>query len=266
MKAEQARKLADDALAQLADALAQGKSETLTAYLSMLSRFHDYSWGNVLLILSQKSDASKVTGFHAWRKLGRFVKKGEKGIVIIAPMLIKAKEESPQVTDEENRSILRFKAVFVFDLSQTDGEPLPEFARVAGDPGLRIQHLREFAAAKGIAIEMAENLGGAHGRSYGGRVQLLVGLSPAEEFSVLTHELAHELLHRGDRRAETTKIVRETEAEAVAFVVCQAIGLETGSAAADYIQLYDGNRETLAASLEAIQQTAAEILAAVEPE
>lgn len=290
MKAEQARKLADEALEQLSAALAQGRSETLTAYLSMLSRFHDYSWGNVLLILSQKPDASKVAGFHAWRKLGRFVRKGEKGIVIIAPMRMRAKDalnrddsaagrrenataqsngsidSRSRESDSADRSILRFKAVFVFDLSQTDGEPLPEFARVAGDPGEAITRLRSFAQAKGIAVEMAESLGGAHGRSLGGRVQILAGLTPAEEFSVLTHEIAHELLHRGERRAETTKTVRETEAEAVAFVVCQAVGLQTGNAAADYIQLYAGNAETLAASLEAIQQTAAEILAAVKPE
>ncbi|KAB2958572.1 MAG: DUF1738 domain-containing protein [Candidatus Methylomirabilis oxygeniifera] len=262
MKAEQAKKLADDALANLAAALEQGKSEALTAYLATMSRFHDYSWGNVLLILSQKPDATRVAGFNAWRRFGRFVRKGEKGIVIIAPMLIKPKEDEAR-QDGEDRSILRFKAVYVFDVSQTDGEPLPEFAAVGGNPNGHADCLKAFVAAQGIVLEYAESLGGARGRSHGGRVELLASLSPAEEFSVLTHELAHEMLHKGERRNETSKTVRETEAEAVAFVVCKAIGLDTGTHAADYIHLYDGDKATLAESLDHVQKTAAAIIAAV---
>ncbi len=89
-------------------------------------------------------------------------------------------------------------------------------------------------------------------------------LPAAEEFSTLIHELAHEKLHRTDRRADTTKTIRETEAEAVAFVVCRAIGLDTNTAAADYIQLYNGDRATLIGSLHFIQATAAEILTGLE--
>jgi antirestriction protein ArdC len=261
MKAEQAKKLADDALANLATALEQGKSDSLTAYLAAMSRFHNYSWGNVLLILSQKPDATRIAGFNAWKRFNRFVKKGEKGIVIIAPMLIKPKEE--EARQDEERSILRFKAVYVFDVSQTDGDPLPEFARVGGNPNGHTDRLKALIAAKNITLEYADSLGMANGVSSGGRIRILSSLSPAEEFSVLTHELAHELLHHGERRSETTKVIRETEAEAVAFVVCQAIGLQTGTAASDYIQLYDGNKATLAESLDHIQQTAAEILAAI---
>jgi hypothetical protein len=89
-------------------------------------------------------------------------------------------------------------------------------------------------------------------------------LPTAEEFSTLVHELAHERLHHTDRRAETTKTIRETEAEAVAFVVCQAIGLDTNTAATDYIKLYNGDSATLSASLQFIQSTATEILTALE--
>ena len=96
-----------------------------------------------------------------------------------------------------------------------------------------------------------------------GRILLRDDLSAAVTFSVLVHEVAHELLHSGDRRAATSKTVRETEAEAVAFVVSHAIGLDTGTAASDYIQLYAGNKETLLASLGAIQHAATEILAAL---
>lgn len=264
MTAEEAKKLADNALDTLAAALSAGKSESLTAYLAAMSRFHAYSWGNVMLIVSQKPDATHVAGFQTWKSLGRFVKKGEKGIVIIAPMLIRAKEVA--AGSDEERKILRFKAVYVFDVSQTDGEPFAEFSHVAGDPAGYTDRLKALVAAQGIKLEYSAYLAGAKGRSHGGRIELLSDLAPAEEFSVLAHELAHEMLHRGERRSDTSKSVRETEAEAVAFVVCQAIGLDTGTHAADYIQLYDGDTATLAQSLEFVQKTAAEIIAAVAAE
>jgi len=100
--------------------------------------------------------------------------------------------------------------------------------------------------------------------SYGGKIALLPGQSSAEEFSTLVHELAHEMLHKAERRTATTKTVRETEAEAVAFVVGKTIGLETGRASADYIHLYHGNAALLTESLEVIQKTSAVILAAIE--
>src|ERR1700678_3401538 len=100
--------------------------------------------------------------------------------------------------------------------------------------------------------------------SYGGKIVLLPGQSPAEEFSTLVHELAHEMLHKAERRTATTKTVRETEAEAIAFVVGKTIGLDTGRASADYIHLYHGNAALLAESLEVIQRTSALILSAIE--
>ncbi len=132
-----------------------------------------------------------------------------------------------------------------------------------GDPREYGDTLRRFAAAQNIAHEYSEDIAPARGTSYGGRIALLPGQSPAEEFSTLVHELAHELLHRGDRREQTSRKVRETEAEATAFVVCHAIGLETGSAAADYIQLWNGDKETLTASLTYIQKAASQMLVAL---
>lgn len=266
MKAEQARKLTDQALETLANALEQGGSENLTAYLATMAKFHQYSFGNILLIMSQRSDATHVAGFQTWKKLGRFVKKGEKGIVIIAPMLIRKKEEE---ADDDEAKMLRFKAVYVFDESQTDGEPLPEFSRVGGNPNGHTARLKDLVTAKSITLEYAGSLdatielGSADGVSAGGRIVLREGLSPAEEFSVLAHELAHEMLHRGEERKSLSKVVKETEAEAVAFVVSHAIGLDTNTAASDYIRLYQGDKETLAASLDRIQKAAAEIIAAV---
>lgn len=265
MKAEEAKKIADQALQSLTDALKNGKSEQLTRYLAMLARFHRYSFGNVLLILAQRPDASHVAGFGTWKQMGRFVRKGEKGIVIIAPMSIRPKDDQADGTSEREQAkpILRFRGVYVFDVSQTDGQELPEPSRVSGDPLHHLAAVKELVRARGIALEHAELPAGTDGLSSGGRITVRSGLAPANEFSVIVHEFAHELLHKGEQRP-TSKTVRETEAEAVAFVVCQAIGLETGTAASDYIQLYDGKPETLAASLDRIQHTAADIIAALQ--
>jgi hypothetical protein len=101
--------------------------------------------------------------------------------------------------------------------------------------------------------------------SFGGKITLLPGLDAAEAFSVLVHEAAHELLHRGERRTQTNHTVRETEAEAVAFVVSAAIGLDANTSSTDYIQLHAGDKATLAESLAFVQQTAAEILSSIMP-
>jgi len=115
----------------------------------------------------------------------------------------------------------------------------------------------------GIALEYSQDIAPARGISAGGKITLLPGQSPAEEFSTLAHEVAHEMMHRTDRRASASKRVRETEAEAVAFVICNAIGLDTGSAAQDYIGLYGGDAKLLAESMEHIQRVASEILNAI---
>jgi hypothetical protein len=160
---------------------------------------------------------------------------------------------------------LGFKPGYVFDISQTDGAPLPTFAEVTGDPGDYITALKGFVGRHGIELLYANaQLGAAHGASLKGRILLRDDLSPAVEFSVLVHEVAHELLHAGDRRSTTTKTVRETEAEAVAFVVSHAIGLSTNTAASDYIQLYSGDRNTLLSSLGLIQRAATDILSAIQ--
>src|SRR5207237_522022 len=123
--------------------------------------------------------------------------------------------------------------------------------------------LTAFIAASGITLEYSDRIAPAKGVSQGGSILVLPGLAPAETASVLAHELAHELMHRGERRAETTRTIRETEAEAVAFVVCHAIGLETGTASADYLQLWNGDKATLSKSLQFIQATAVQILTAI---
>ena len=128
------------------------------------------------------------------------------------------------------------------------------------------ERLVEFLARQNIALEYNENIAPALGVSYGGKIALLPGQSKAEDFTSLVHETAHELLHKSDRRTITTATVRETEAEAVAFIVGQAIGLEMGRASSDYIPMYAGNAALLAESLEVVQRTSAVILDAITGE
>jgi hypothetical protein len=147
---------------------------------------------------------------------------------------------------------------------QTEGADLPEFDRsISGDVGGNRNRLIRFLAQQNIALEFNERIAPALGVSYGGKIALLPGQSEAEEFVTLVHETGHELLHRAERRTFTTATVRETEAEAVAFIVGQAIGLEMGTASSDYIQMYSGNTTLLAESLEVIQRASAVILAAI---
>ena len=134
-----------------------------------------------------------------------------------------------------------------------------------GDPNDFTSRLESLIAANGIALEYTDSIAPAKGMSSGGRIEVLTNLEPGERFSVLLHELSHELIHKGERRKETSRTIRETEAEAVAFVVCHSIGLDTNTAASDYIALYQGDQTTLAESLEVIQKTSAEILRAIVP-
>ena len=129
--------------------------------------------------------------------------------------------------------------------------------------GVYTERLREYVTNKGIKLEYSDAIGSAEGVSSGGLIRLKKGLSAADELSVLAHETAHEILHKNRDNLPKDKKVREIEAEAVAFVVCHGIGLDTNSASSDYIQLYNGDKKTLLQSLERIQRMAAEILDAV---
>ena len=264
-----AQQLIRENVKYLIEQLEAGHSETLTAYLNAMANFHTYSFGNVLLIARQRPQATHVAGIRTCNELGRRVKRGEKGIAILAPMIGKRrkKENTDTETEEEaNQStLLGFRRVFVWDEFQTEGASLPTIGEVTGEAGIYLDRLRDFVQAQGIALEYNESIAPAFGMSYGGRIALLPGQTKAEEFSVLVHEVAHERIHKSERRTATTKVVRETEAEAVAFVVSKAIGLNPKSSAS-YIQLYHGNAELLMESLEVVQQTSAVILGAIRME
>ena len=217
---------------------------------------------------SQCPTATRVAGYQTWKDFGRHVKKGEKGIQIFAPMVVKRRRKDSDELDREPNPqsvVIGFRPVYVWDQSQTDGQDVPEFNHsVGGEVGARRDRLIDFLAQQNIVLEYNEEIAPALGVSYGGRIVLLPGQSPAEEFTTLTHETAHELLHRSERRSSTTKTIRETEAEAVAFIVGHAIGLEMGTICSDYIQLYNGDASQIAESLQFIQATSAAILIAIQ--
>src|SRR5882672_5223928 len=134
MNSENIKKVTNQAIEQLVAALNQGRTETLRNYLAAIGRFHRYSLRNVMLIASQNPTATRVAGFHTWHKLGRFVKKGEKGILILAPIVRPKSQSVEQTEPDESSTPVGFRAAYVFDTSQTDGQELPEIGNVNGDP------------------------------------------------------------------------------------------------------------------------------------
>lgn len=227
MKTNRARKASEQAFNELLEAVEGGKSQKLVEYLKAMGRFHNYSLGNAMLIGFQKPDATRIAGFRTWQKLGRHVKRDEKGIAIMVPIVWHKKvahTDGKDVQERDEESAVAFKTAYVFDINQTDGKPLPDVARINGDPGVYTERLREYVTNKGIKLEYSDAIGSAEGVSSGGLIRLKKGLSAADELSVLAHETAHEILHKNRDNLPKDKKVGETEAEAVAFVVCQGIG------------------------------------------
>jgi hypothetical protein len=262
--------IAEQLFAQLVDALEHGDSAPLSAYLSALQRFHRYSFHNVMLILSQCPAATRVAGFHTWRSLHRYVRRGVKGIAILAPLVRRVRsDDDPESNDSFRHVIYGWRTVYVFDVSQTDGDPLPSYSmsETSGDVGPYYKRLVNLVRSLGITLTIVDDLGGALGTCRPGHaaIQLLGSLEPPTAFATLSHELAHDLLHRrDDPDTPTSKNVREAEAEAVAAIVTEAIGLTHLASARDYIRLYSGSAETLKASLARIQHAATTILSALQ--
>jgi N-terminal domain of anti-restriction factor ArdC len=179
----------------LIEQLEAGHSEALTNYLTAMSRFHNYSFGNVLEIARQMPTATRVAGFWTWKNLGRSVNAGAKGIRILAPIVgVKRKpdaEAEKDITKQNTRAILGFRNAYVFDISQTNGIDLPALHEVSGDPGENIDRLAAFLKGQGIGLSYNDRIAPALGMSYGGRIVLLPGQTKAEEFSTLVHETAH---------------------------------------------------------------------------
>jgi len=265
MKIEKLREVASEALQTLSVSLEQGQSKVLRNYLAAMGKFHRYSVSNILLIVAQRPAATRVAGYQTWRKLHRYVTRGAKGIVIFAPLVSRIVDTSECGIETHRESLVGYRAAVVFDVADTTGDPLPSLSQFEGSPGNYLSSLKSLVAESECTLEYSNSIHPAQGQCLPGKIILLPGMSQAEEFHVLVHELAHLRLHFSPRRAGTTKCIRETEAEAVAFVVAQAIGLSTNSASCDYVAMYNGDKETLARSLEQIQQVSTRILSGITP-
>src|SRR6266852_7057600 len=156
MKLEEIKNKTNEAVSYLVAALESGESEVLTQYLSAMARFHHYSFGNIMLIARQKPQATNVAGICTWNSLGRFVKRGEKGILILAPMMGRKKTdgvaESTADAKETTAQLYGFRAVYVFDVSQTEGKDLPALTEVEGDVSGYRERLVECGEAQSIEL------------------------------------------------------------------------------------------------------------------
>jgi len=233
-------------------------SEEMIKYLDTYSRFHNYSIYNIFCIMMAYPEATQVAGFHRWRSMGRYVRKGEKGIPILAPILV---NEDPD--DPDSEKVLRgFKVVRVFDVSQTDGEPLPDppdWKSPKKNTELE-EKLIQFANKRQIRVSVVKLGGETQGISKGG----LIEVDPSAGTKTLIHEIAHELMHRDENRPGESWL-RELEAEAVAFVVSKHFGLNITSSP-NYCALHGVNSEMILTHLERIRKTSIEVINEIENE
>ena len=256
----------------LAHDIESGHPEVLSECLRAMARFHAYSFGNVLLISTQRPTATQVAGWRGWNELGRRIKQGEKGILIFAPILSERKKQTS--TEGENngeakepqQELLGFRPVRVFDVAQTEGEEVPETdtPAISGDAARHLARLTDFTTKQGFQLGFFEKIAPAKGTSYRGSIRLLPDMQPEEMLLTLVRELAVQMLYETQRRSLVTRDVLLREAKAVVFVLGNALGLE--SEPVENIQLYRGNPNLLAESLEVVQRISAVILGALSPE
>ena len=286
-------------LKEITDRLEQGiaelfDSERYKEYLKVMSKFHNYSFRNTVLIAMQKPDASLVAGFSAWKNnFERNVMKGQKGIKIIAPSPYKIKQEMQKidphtqkpiigkdgkpVTEEKEVTIPAYKVVSVFDVSQTEGKELPDIAvdELTGD----VDRYKDFFAAleKTSPVPIAfENIeGGSHGYYHleDKRIAINEGMSELQTLKTAIHEIAHAKLHdidlnapKDEQQPHDDRRTREVEAESVAYTVCQHYGLDTSDYSFGYVAGWSSGRELseLKSSLETIRSAAAEIINSID--
>ena len=286
-------------LKEVTDRLEQGitelfDSERYREYLRVMSKFHNYSFNNTLLIAMQKPDASLVAGFSAWKNnFGRNVIKGQKGIKIIAPSPYKVKQEMKKidphtqqpiigkdgkpVTEEKEITIPAYKVVSVFDVSQTEGKELPDIAvdELTGD----VERYRDFFAAlektSPVPIGFEQIPGSSHGYYHleDKRIAIQEGMSELQTLKTAIHEIAHAKLHdidlnapENEQQPRVDRRTREVEAESVAYTVCQHYGLDTSDYSFGYVAGWSSGRELseLKSSLETIRSAAAEIINSID--
>ena len=226
-------------------------------YLKAMSRFHSYSSRNSLLIYMQKPDARLVAGYRLWNtQFNRQVRKGEKGIRILAPMRSKVIEKD---TDEKKQIITGFRPVAVFDISQTDGDPVPvnlceQLTSEVDDYPLFIEALELVSPVPVHFREIEDTSLGFYNRK---EKEIVVrrGMSESQSVKTLLHEITHALLH--DEKGNDDRVRKEIEAESVAYAVSSYYGIDTSAYSFSYIALWSNDQETavLKDSLATIQKT-----------
>lgn len=236
-------------------------SEAFKAYLRTQAQFHRYSFRNTLLILSQCPYATRVAGYETWRTLGRQVRKGETGIRIYAPVQYKVRNgDSGEGSEGDEQTRTGFRAVAVFDVSQTDGDELPDFTvnNLVGEDGAELYDaLTRIAEAHSLAItHTPPKKGSTANGTYMPSKQAIYIKEQAR--LQMTKTLAHELAHHLDPQlAEATAAEQETVAEGVAYLVLAHFGLDSGDYTFRYIAGWNGNedgRETLTRCMDRIQK------------
>lgn len=196
-------------------------------FIQAMSRFHNYSFHNQMLILCQKPDAAKVAGFMTWKKLGRHVKRGEKGIVILVPII--HRKEAENSDGKETEMVRWFRTGHVFDISQTEGDPLPEISLDVENRDDSFYNVcLELAAQHRISVKTVDDLK-HYGVSRNGEVLLREDDNKTNMATTCIHELAHENLHWDEEGKKLGRETKELEAETVAYIVCSRFGIESPS-------------------------------------
>lgn len=288
-----------DRLKEITDRLEQGilevfESERYKEYLRVMSKFHHYSFNNTILIALQKPDASLIAGFNAWKNThGRTVKKGEKGIRIIAPAPFKVKQETEKldpktnmplvgadgnaITEEKEITIPAYKVVSVFDVSQTEGKELPSIGvdELTGDVSQYEDFFTALKKASPVPIALEHIEGSSHGYYHLAEKRIAIddNMSELQTLKTAIHEIAHAKLHDIDLNApkeekenRPNQRTREVEAESVAYTVCQHYGLDTSDYSFGYVAGWSSGKELseLKGSLETIRLAASELIDSID--
>ena len=269
------------------------ESEKYKTYLNTMSKFHNYSFNNTMLIAMQKPDATLVAGFKAWQKnFDRHVKKGEKGIRILAPAPYKIKEEQEKldpvtgeimldkngmpITEEVEIKIPAFRVVPVFDVSQTDGKELPDIGvnELSGSVEDYEDFMQALTEVSPVPIIYEDIEGEAKGyfHTTDHRIAIQEGMSQSQTVKTAIHEVAHAKLHDRERNQDIDAVLdkdrntKEVEAESVAYTVCQHFGIDTSDYSFGYIAGWSSDRDMkeLKSSLDTIRKTASELITGIE--
>ncbi|MHB8132897.1 MAG: ArdC-like ssDNA-binding domain-containing protein [Anaerolineaceae bacterium] len=234
-------------------------SQTMQNYLQFCASFYNYSLNNQFLIFLFRSNATLVAGYHDWLKKHRYVKKGERGIPILAPIPMTEEDDNGKKVVKQ----MRFKTVYVFDIAQTEGEPLPETPEWKSPekyPELE-DMLINYARSLKIKVEIEDlSASGAQGYSQGGKI----GLDPTAGTKTLIHEIAHELLHHNNMAKLKSRAEIELEAEAIAYVVSRALEMDNLKSP-NYLAIWDADGKKIMDRLDTIRNTARQILTAIFP-